>query len=237
MPAPTGIAPAAWAATPLAVRTAFRALREQVATLEQRIAALEERLNQNSRNSGQPPSADGPHVKPRPPQPGSGRNSGAQSGHAGHGRRLKPLSQVDQVVELKPEGCKHCGALLLGADPQPARHQVSELPRVAPIVTEYRRHTVRCVCCGQSTAAPWPGAMPSGSFGPRLQATVGYLSGRLGASQREIEEVLHSVFHSDISLGSIGALEQQVSAALLPAVTAAASRDGPYAGPGGGQRG
>jgi transposase len=62
--------------------------------------------------------------------------------------------------------------------------------------------------------------MPSGSFGPRVQATVGYLTGRIGVSQRDVEEVLQTVFHTDISLGSIPAQEDQVSGALAEPVQA-----------------
>jgi hypothetical protein len=40
-----------------------------------------------------------------------------------------------------------------------------------------------------------------GSFGERLQATIGYLSGRFGISQRDIEEMLETMFHVEISLG------------------------------------
>jgi transposase len=54
-----------------------------------------------------------------------------------------------------------------------------------------------------------------------LQATVGYLTGRIGVSQREVEEVLQTVFHTDLSLGSISAQEDQVSAALAEPVQAA----------------
>ena len=32
--------------------------------------------------------------------------------------------------------------------------------------------------------------MPTGSLGPRAQATVGYLTGRIGASQRDVQELL-----------------------------------------------
>jgi hypothetical protein len=34
-----------------------------------------------------------------------------------------------------------------------------------------------------------------------VQATVGYLTGRLGASQRDVAEVLHPIFHLDLGLG------------------------------------
>jgi transposase len=56
--------------------------------------------------------------------------------------------------------------------------------------------------------------MPRGSFGPRLQATVGYLTGRIGTSQRDTGEMMEALFHTHISLGSIPAVERQVSNAL-----------------------
>ena len=89
------------------------------------------------------------------------------------------------------------------------------------MVTEYRRHRLCCVACGVSTQAPWPATMPSGSFGPRVQATVGYLTGRLGASQREVQDLLATVCHTEVSVGSVGALEQAVSAALATSVAEA----------------
>jgi hypothetical protein len=208
---PTGISAEDWAATPITVRAL-------VLGLQQRIASLEERLNQTSRNSSKPPSSDPPQARPRPKRTPSGRKAGGQPGHPGHGRTLKPLAQVDRIVDLKPTSCGACGALLLGDDPQPVRHQVSELPRIKPEVTEYRCHTITCLACGEHTQAEWPAEMPSGSFGPRVQATVGYLTGRIGASQRDVEEVMETVFHTDLGLGSVPALEAAVSSALTKPV-------------------
>jgi transposase len=211
---PAGISAEDWAATPVAVR-------ELLLSMLQQLAALEERAHQTSRNSSKPPSSDPPDVPPGPTRPPSGREPGGQPGHAGHGRRLQPLGPGDRVIDLKPVSCAACGALLLGDDPQPARHQVSELPRVKPEVTEYRRHDLTCLACGAVTAAEWPAEMPAGSFGPRAQATVGYLTGRLGVSQRDAEEVLETVFHTPLSLGSIPALEADLSAALAEPVAEA----------------
>ena len=207
IPASIDVSAEDWAATPVAVRTLVVALIEQV-------AALRERVNKNSRNSSKPPSSDGPSVPPRQKRKSSGRKRGGQKGHTGRGRSLKPVQDVDRVVELKPTQCTTCGALLLGEDANPVRHQVAELPRIEPIVTEYRQHTVECMACGTHNTAAWPEDMPTGSFGPRCQATVGYLSGRMGMSQRDIEETMETVFHTEISLGSIPAQEQRVSAAL-----------------------
>jgi transposase len=212
---PPGTSPEDWVATPIAVRVLVRELLR-------RVEELEARLNQTSRNSSKPPSSDPPSARPRSAKEPTGRKSGGQPGHEGHGRKLKPESEVDQIIDVRPESCEQCGALLLGDDNNPERHQVTELPWITPLVTEYRRHCLCCIVCGASTQAPWPATMPSGSFGPRVQATVGYLTGRLGASQREVQDLLATVCHTDVSVGSVGALEQAVSAALATPVAEAA---------------
>lgn len=222
-PTPPGISIEEWAATPVAVQELVVSL---LATLEQhqkRIADLEERLNKTSRNSSKPPSSDPPNAPSRPKHTPSGRKAGGQKGHTGHGRSLKPSQEVNRIVEVRPVSCGRCGALLLGDDPQPARHQVTELPPVKPEVIEYRRHTLKCLGCGAKTPAEWPSEMPPGSFGPRVQATVGYLTGRMGVSQRDVEEGMEALFHTQISLGSIPALEQAVSEALAKPVVEALS--------------
>jgi transposase len=195
-------------------------LQAQVASLQAEVAQLCEQLGRNSRNSSQPPSSDGPNAPPRPKRPPSGRKPGGQKGHLGHGRKLLSVEQVQQVIDLKPTVCGHCGALLLGEDAHPVRHQVTDLPRVEPEVTEYRQHTLTCLVCGVQTQAELPAAIPLGSFGPRLQALVGYLTGRIGVSQRDVVEVLQTLFRTDLSLGSIPAQEDQVSAALAEPVQA-----------------
>jgi len=216
-----------WNHTPLAVQVVVIALwqqvqtlQAQVVTLQAEVAQLREQLGRNSQNSSKPPSSDAPSAPPRPKPAPSGRKAGGQPGHTGHGRKLVPVEQVNRVLDLKPTQCNDCGALLLGEDAQPVRHQVTELPRVEPEVTEYRQHTLTCLACGTRTQAECPPEMPSGSFGPRVQATVGYLTGRIGASQRDVEEVMQTVFHTDLSLGSIPAQEDQVSAALAEPVQA-----------------
>jgi transposase len=88
-------------------------------------------------------------------------------------------------------------------------------------VTEYRRHTLVCPGCGEATTADWPVGMPTGSFGPRVAATVAYLTGRCGVSQREAQEILSTVGHLEVGLGSIAALEQTVSEAVAVPVAEA----------------
>lgn len=197
-----------------ALHTEVDALRAQGQTLTAQVQTLTERLGRHSGNSHRPPSSDPPQRPPRRAAPPTGRPPGGQPGHVGHGRSLRPPDQVDHVVAARPVACAQCGVLLLGADPHPARHQATELPVVRPVVTEYQRHTLPCLACGAQTSGEWPADRPPGDCGPRVQATVGYLTGRLGSSQRDTAAALAALFHTEVRLGSIPALAQAVSAAL-----------------------
>jgi hypothetical protein len=182
--------------------------------LELEVAELRERLGQNSQNSSKPPSSDPPSVsRPNNRQP-SGRKRGGQPGHQGRARKLLPVEEVDTVIELRPTACQHCGQLLLGDDPDPARHQVSEIPSVKAEVTEYQQHRLTCAACGEVTAAQWPVEMPRGGFGPRAQAIVGYLTGRLSISHRDVVEAMEALHGLRLGLGRISAIQDQVSKAL-----------------------
>jgi len=217
-----------WENTPLSVRAVVIALwqenqglkqhmvelQNRVASLQAEVEKLRERVNKNSHNSSKPPSTDAPQYRSYPKREPSGRKKGGQPGHPGKGRKLKPPGQVSRVVVSKPTVCQDCGTLLLGEDPHPQRHQVCELPRVEPQMIEYQLHTLTCCACGQENRAEWPVEMPRGSFGHRLQATIGYLCGRFGISQRDVTELLASLFHVEIALGSIPAQEQRVSQTL-----------------------
>ena len=132
-----------WHDTPFAVQAVVvtrwqqvQAVQAQVEVLEIEVAQLREWLGQHSRNSSRPPSSDAPDAPPRRKRTPSGRKRGGQKGHRGHGRRLNPPEQVDRIVAVKPTCYGQCGALLLGEDPQAARHQVTELPPVKPAVIE-----------------------------------------------------------------------------------------------------
>jgi transposase len=206
-----------------ALRSENAALRAVLAPLQTQVAELTARLGQHSSNSSKPPSSDPPHRPARSQRTPSGRAPGGQAGHPGHGRGLQPPEQVDRWIELRPVACAHCGALLLGEQAQPVRRQVTDLPVVRPELVEYRCHTLTCLACGRQTAGAWPAELPAGAFGPRVAATVGYLTGRLGVSQREAAEALEALYHTSVSVGSIAALEQTVSRALAEPVAEAQS--------------
>jgi transposase len=214
------IPPEDWERTPPSVQVVVIALWQEVSALRTEVAHLKEQVNQNSSNSSKPPSSDPPEKPKRQSKP-SGRKRGGQPGHKGQGRKLKPVEEVDKMVDIKPTCCTECGVLLLGEDPQPGRHQVTEIPRIEPHVTEYRRHQIPCLNCGTLNQKEWPQEMPTGAFGPGLTATVGYLTGRMGMSQRDAGESLSTLFRSEVGLGSIPTLNGRVSEALAEPVAEA----------------
>lgn len=209
-----------WAQTPVAVQEFVLSLITRLQALETEVADLREQLNRNSRNSSQPPSGDGPDVPPPSQQSKSERKCGGQPGHKGTTRKLVPLEQVKASHDLKPEICRGCGQMLVGEDPMPYRHQVTEIPPAIAEVTEYRLHTLTCPC-GTETRAQLPSGVPRGTFGPRLQAMVSLLSGRYHLSKRDTADVMTDFFQVEVSLGSISRLEQRTSQAISEPVNEA----------------
>ena len=189
----------------------------QIATLQARVATLEARLGQNSQNSSRPPSSDPPTVARARRSP-SGRQPSGQPGHEGHQRMLLPEEQIDTIVPVKPRQCRRGGGRLAGADAAPYRHQVTELPRVRPRVTEYQLHTLSCERCGVTTTARLPAGGPPGAFGPRLQAVAAVCTGVYHLSRRTTVGMLGHLFGVPMSVGGLSACEQAVSAAVADPV-------------------
>lgn len=92
------------------------------------------------------------------------------------------------------------------------------MPSCKAQVTEYRRHSLRCQAGGTLNQAAWPEAMPRGSFGPRTQAIVAYLTGRLAASHRDVAEVMQVLHGIEVSVGSLSSLQHRVSQSLQAGV-------------------
>jgi transposase len=208
------VPPEIWAATPSAAQALILALQE-------RIRELEARLGQNSANSSRPPSSDPPQTPARPTAPPSGRKRGGQPGHRGACRALLPIEQVDEVEEVVPEVCRHCGQPFpehAGRRAQAWRHQVVELLPLAVRVTEYQMGVRRCLACGKRTRADLPTGVPRRPFGARLTAVIALLSGRYRLSRREVRQLLQDLWQVRVSLGAVVRQEQAQSAALAPVV-------------------
>lgn len=190
------------------------ALRNHVAQLEARVRELEAQVAKYSGNSSRPPSTDPPGAPPPARPKRKGRKRGGQAGHEKHERPLVPQERVTRIIVVKPSSCRRCGDPLSGDDPKPHRHQVTEVPKVVATVEEYQLHALACTKCGITTRAPLPAGVPTGQFGPRIQAMVAVCSGDYRMSKRAIEGMVEDFFEVPIALGSIANLEQATSEAL-----------------------
>ncbi len=147
----------------------------RIARQAELIAELERRLGRNSRNSSQPPSADGPAAPVRRSRRGTtARKQGKQPGS--EGKTLRLIEDPDEVIDQVPAVCAGCGSDLAGAVPAGwGRRQVHDIAPVSVTVTEHRLHRRRCPC-GTTTTAPAPeGVDGTAVYGPGLRAFAVYL--------------------------------------------------------------
>ncbi len=192
----------------------WKSLHDRIAELEATVRDLQARLQLNSTNSSKPPSSDPIGLKRKPPTPPSRRRRGGQPGHRKAFRALVPPEKLRSSTDCKPDACRRCGHALSGEDPDPLIHQVAELPRIEPIVNEYRLHRLACPDCGQTTCGPLPEGVPTVRFGPYLQATLATLAGAYRLSKRPIQQLAGDLFGLSISTGMISKLERLSAEAL-----------------------
>jgi transposase len=220
--------PAIWDRTPpvaqemiLVQAAALAQLRAEITQLKATVEELAQRLGRNSHNSSQPPSADPPQTPKRSRRDPSGRRPGGQPGHEGHTRALVPVEEVEVVIAVKPERCRRCQHRLEGEDAQPERHQVTEIPPIKPVVTEYHLHQLCCPNCGELTRAEPPVGVPTGGFGPRVQAITALCTGAYHLSKRTTQHVMADLFGLSLSVGTIINLEQATGQAVAEPVAEA----------------
>ncbi len=152
-----------WDRTPAEARAYIEALIARVTALEAAVKDLTEQLQQDSRNSSRLPSGGKSSNKKRKRRRQlSGRRPGGQPGHPGHTRELIAVDEVTRMVTLKPSPCGICHHDLRSEDPHPHRHEVIDIPPIAPVITEYQVHRLSCEVCGASTYGPGPTGCPLG---------------------------------------------------------------------------
>src|SRR3954451_19725337 len=207
-----------WSSVPPEAQVAVLAVLDsyegRIAQLEQRVGDLEARLKLNSTNSSKPPSSDPIGLKRKPPAPPSGRKRGGQPGHRRGLRSLVPPEKVRTVTDCRPTDCRRCGHTLVGDDPAPLVHRVAELPKIEPLVDEYRLHRLGCPRCGVTTCGALPARVPRGCFGPYLQAVLATLAGGYRLSKRQVQQMAGDLFGLSIATGMVSKLERQSATAL-----------------------
>jgi len=198
----------------VAILAVLDSLKGRIAELEQRVGDLEARLKLNSTNSSKPPSSDPIGLKRKPPTPPSGRKRGGQPGHRRALRSLVPPQKVRTITDCRPTDCRRCGHALVGDDPAPLVHQVAELPKIEPLVDEYRLHRLGCPKCGATTCGNLPAGVPRGCFGPYLQAVLSTLAGGYRLSKRQVQQIAGDLFGLSIATGMVSKLERQSATVL-----------------------
>jgi transposase len=134
---------------------------------------------------------------------------------------LVPVEEVNVVIPVKPARCRRCLQPLQGEDPQPQRHQVTEIPSMKPAITEYRVHRLVCPACGEATRAALPAGVSPGGFGPRVQAITALCTGAYHLSKRTTQSVLQDLFGVPLCVGTISHLEHATAQALAEPVAEA----------------
>jgi transposase len=181
----------------------------------QRIDLLEEKLRTNSRNSSKPPSSDPHKGKAAKTHAKGKRKPGGQPGHAGKARELLAEEHVTHFHDCRPESHCACGGRV-AVNGLVGRHQVIDVPPIAPTVTQYRLYGGRCRRCGKLHEAALPPGVSMRMAGPRLLALIGTLTGGYRLSRRLVRGLLQDVFGLSISLGAISESEAVLHAALAP---------------------
>ena len=193
------------------------ALEAKNTALEAENAALRAKLGTNSRNSGKPPSSDGPGVKPHPKSQRrpTGRKTGGQPGHAGHTLRL--VDQPDEVQVHAPAHCRVCGQSLAQMPVvRRARRQVMDIPPVKVRVVEHQAETKCCPGCGVETTGAFPAGVDApAQYGPGVATVAVYLNQEQLLPLERTCEAMADLFGCPISEGTVesavGACHEQLA--------------------------
>jgi transposase len=206
---------------------------ERIAELERQLVELQAEIRRlsapkkTSENSSVPPSVGFKADRMERRR----RRRGTRRGHAGTSRlRQTP----DVIVRCRPSTCQGCGEPLpLAGQRRVGRSQIVELPPVRPVVIEGWQYMARCRGCGTRTKGAYPaGLEPTRTFGPGIEALLGYFHERHHVGYERLGEVCQEVFGLTISEGGIDQVLRRLAERARPTYEAigAQVRAGPVIG-------
>jgi len=110
---------------------------------------------------------------------------------------------------------------------------VVELPPIRPVVVEAWQYAARCGGCGYRTKGTYPeGLEPTRTFGPEVEALLGYFHERHHVSYERLVEVCRDLFSLQISEGGVDNALRRLAERARPTYDAigAQVRAGPVIG-------
>jgi transposase len=148
-------------------------LIDRVEAQDQRIKKLEEQVSKNSRNSSKPPSTDSPFKN----KDNSKKSTKIDAKKKRPGRTLSQVSEPDEIMQCKVDCCEHCHRNLSDIDSKEIdKRQVTDLPQIKAITTEYQGEVKECPYCHKITRATFPdGVTHKAQYGSGVQAVAVYL--------------------------------------------------------------
>ena len=200
------------AATPATVRAWIDELSRTVQALEERLRDLEHRLNQNSRNSSQPPALDRKANRPSRRADGiAGLNAATPKWRClGGATRSSAGRAIDDVQPVQAD-------LQTVIPERIVRRQVTELPEVRPLVIETHQVEAHCPVCQTLQRGRLPPSLAAPrAFGPRLEATVVYLRQQQHLSSERASQTLTDLFGLELSEGGQASILARAGAAAEP---------------------
>jgi len=183
-----------------------------IEALLEKIKELEDRLNQNSSNSGKPPSSDG-LAKPaaKSLRGKSGRKPGGQKGHKGHG--LKIEREPDQVIIVEPFECPGCG---YGLSDMPTFHASTKYVYDVQIEIKLREYDIReaiCTQCGATVVGEPPeDCRGTINYGNTLRSLVIVLTQYACVGIDKTHKILGDLLGVPVSSGTIKNIQREFAA-------------------------
>ena len=190
--------------------------REQNELLRKENAVLRKLLDQNSSNSGKPPSSDTlrDRARRRSKRKKSKRKAGGQPGHKGH--KLKKFEHVDKTQTHTLGSCPKCSSQRLEIEGE-VKRQVVELPQPRVEVTEHTIIHYKCAGCGHKVhSGEELNLTQEVQYGPRLKAVISYLSVYQLIPYKRLTELVHHLFGIRISQGSISNFNKGLQKKIAP---------------------
>lgn len=188
-----------------------RKLQGRLNELQGKVDPTQPKPRITSENSSLPPSKDPAGFKrTQSLRPKSSRPNGGQPGHKGHTR--EQTAMPNKVVECTPDVCPGCGRKIDASGLHVGeRRQIWDLPLpIAPIVTEYIAMEGTCQC-GCHCKGKFPGrASAPVSYGPNVDALVGYMSTLQSIPFKRMVDILNNVFGLEMSQGTVSNILQRM---------------------------